>query len=170
MKKIITISSLMLMIISFVHAQCYSNKGIVNEVYASMTIVSPPAFDVSLGLSNSNIVKLDINYITKDGIVYGGAIGIRPYKISADIPEDAMASIFLGYNLAGCAIIGATVGVTHVTNFQYRDDNNCIKSRTGAKFSIGMSLKFISTYTKIPVTFGGYGSSAGIGITIGTIF
>lgn len=142
----------------------------MNKACTSMRIVTPPAFDVSLGLSNSNIVKLDINYITKDEIVYGGAIGIRAYKTSADIPEDAMANIFLGYNLAECAIIGATVGVTHFTNLQYRDNNNDIKFRTGTKFNIGMSLKFISTYTKIPITFGGYGSNAGIGVTIGTIF
>jgi len=170
MKLIITISFLTLITISSLHAQCYSNKGIMNEACASLTIITPPAFDVSLGFSSSNIVKLDVNYITKDEIVYGGAIGYKPFKKSTSTPEDATANIFLGYNLAGCVILGPTLGITHFTNLQYRDNNYDIKYRTGTKFSIGMSLKFISTYTKIPITLGAFGSNAGIGMTIGTIF
>ncbi len=170
MVKILTFLFFMLMTISSLHAQCYSNKGIMNEACAAMTIVTPPAFDVSMGLSSSNIVKLDVNYITKDEIVYGGAIGYKPFRKSTSIPEDATANVFLGYNLAGCAILGTTVGITHFTNLEYRDNNNDIKYKTGSKFSIGMSLKFISMYTEIPITVGAYGSNAGIGITIGTIF
>jgi len=170
MKLIVPIAFLILITISSLHAQCYSNKGIMNEACASMTIITPPAYDLSLGYSSSNIVKLDINYITKDEIVYGGAIGFRPSKKSTSTPEDATANVFLGYNLAGCAILGPTLGITHFTNLQYRDNNNDIKYRTGTKFSIGMSLKFISTYTKIPITLGAFGSNAGIGMTIGTIF
>ena len=45
-----------------------------------MTIVMPPALDVSVGLSSANILKVDINYITKDNIVYGGSVGVRPGK------------------------------------------------------------------------------------------
>lgn len=111
-----------------------------------------------------------MNYITRDEIVYGGAIGIRPYKTSVNAPEDATANVFLGYNLAGCAIICTTMGITHVTNLAYLNNNNSIKYKTGTKFSIGMSLKFISTYTKVPITLGAYGSNADIGVTICTIF
>jgi len=171
MKKLITtILVLMLITISYLNAQCYSNKGIMNEACASLTIVMPPAFDVSIGISNANIVKVDVNYITKNEFVYGGSVGIRPRKVAiGNIPADASINGFFGYNLAGCIIIGCTAGFTHLTKYNVTQDAQIIKT-TSIESSIGMSLKFISTYTKIPVTFGAYGSSAGIGLTIGTIF
>ena len=168
-KLIPIILVLMSLTIPSLNAQCYSNKGIMNEACASMTIVMPPAFDVSLGFSSTNLLKVDVNYITKDEIVYGGAVGIRPRKvINSDPPADASINVFLGYNLAGCAIIGCTAGFTHLTKYGVTQDPQ-IKT-TSMQSSIGMSIKFISVYTKIPITFGAYGSNAGIGVTIGTIF
>ena len=168
-RTITTILVSMLISITNVNAQCYSNKGIMNQACASMTIVMPPALDVSVGLSSANILKVDVNYITKDNIVYGGSIGVRPGKtVRGNIPSDASINVFLGYNLAGCMIIGCTAGFTHLTKYIASRDTQ-IKA-TSIQSSFGMSFKFISTYTKIPITFGPYASNAGIGLTIGTIF
>ena len=170
MKKInTTILVLIIITITNLNAQCYSNKGIMNQACASMTIVMPPALDVSVGLNSANILKVDVNYITKDNIVYGGSVGIRPRtKVIGNIPADASINVFLGYNLAGCMIIGCTAGFTHLTKYIASRDTH-IKT-TSIQNSIGMSIKFISTFTKIPITFGPYASNAGIGLTIGTIF
>ena len=151
-------------------AQCYSRNGIMNEACKSMTIMTPPAFDVSFGLSNTHILRAEINYITKDEIVFGGSVGLRPDKIRLSNlnQEDASVNASLGYNLAGCIIIGITGGVVHYTKYSAIKDIQ-MKS-TDIKTNIGMYLKVISTYTSFPITFGCYGNSAEIGITIGTIF
>ena len=151
-------------------AQCNSRKGIMNEACESLTIVTPPAFDLSLGISNTNIFKFDVNYITQDEIVYGGSVGVKIRNSNLNMPEDGLANVFLGYNLAGCIIVGVSAGITHEKNRQYTDGSGLIKHKTGIKGNIGMAMKFITTYTKIPITIGGYGSNAGIGLTIGTIF
>jgi hypothetical protein len=142
----------------------------MNEACESLTIVTPPAFDISLGISNTNIFKFDVNYITQDEIVYGCSVGIKIHSSKFDMPEDGLANVFLGYNLAGCIIIGVSAGITHEKNCQFTDDLGLIKHKTGIKGNIGMAMKFITTYTKIPITIGGYGSNAGLGMTIGTIF
>ncbi len=153
-----------------IKAQCYSRKGIMNEACATMTIFTPPAYDFSIGFSNNNIMKFDVNHITQDEIVYGGSIGVRPRNIKKIGPEDGSANVFLGYNLAGCIIIGASAGITHVTDYAFEDEQGEAKFKTGYKGNIGMAIKFITTYTSRPITFGAYGSNAGIGMTIGTIF
>ena len=156
-----TILVLLLITITNLNAQCYSNKGIMNQACASMTIIMPPAFDVSIGLNSAKILKVDVNYITKDNIVYGGSVGIRPRKVVlGNLPADASINVFLGYNLEGSMIIGCTAGFTHLTKFIASRDTQ-IKS-TAIKNSFGMSFKFISTYTTIPITFGPYASNAGI--------
>jgi hypothetical protein len=141
----------------------------MNEACSSMTIVAPPAFDVSLGLTNTHIFKVDFNYITKDEIVYGGSVGIRPFKMVTKIPDLLTVNGFLGYNLAGCIIFGFTGGFVRTTNYALIDDKNKT-SRGSFKPTYGMSLKLITSYTPIPISLGGYASNTGIGITIGTIF
>jgi len=155
---------------TYSQAQCYSHNGIMNEACQSLTIVTPPAFDLSVGLSNTNIAKFDINYITQDEIVFGGSVGFKIHNNKFDIPADGLANLFLGYNLAGCIIVGVSAGITHVTDYPFKDDLGYTKPKAGIKGNIGMAMKFITTYTKIPITIGGYGSNAGIGMTIGTIF
>ena len=141
----------------------------MNEACSSMTIITPPAFDVSMGMSNSHIFKVDFNYITKDEIVYGGSIGIKPYKTQTELPDIASINGFIGYNLVGCIIIGCTAGVSHTVN--YNAVNDVIQSKKSSfKSNYGMSVKFISSFASIPITLGGYASNAGIGMTVGTIF
>jgi hypothetical protein len=171
MWKRVTILCLMFFLIySSSFGQCSSHKGIMNEACKSLTIVKPPAFDIGIGLSNAHILKVDVNYITENEIVYGGAFGFRlnKPKISDVDQGDATLNAFLGYNLVGCIIIGVTAGVSHYTN-DYVQNDKPIKT-SGFKQNIGMSIKLISNYTSFPITFGCYGSKAGIGITIGTIF
>ena len=141
----------------------------MNEACSSMTIVTPPAFDVSLGLSNSHILKADFNYITKDEIVYGASMGFLSNKFNSNLPEVASFNGFLGYNFVGCIIIGCTAGFAHILN--NNTANDVIKTnKYSYKSNIGMSVKFISSFTDFPITIGGYASNAGIGITVGTIF
>ena len=171
MSKSFSISFLMIVLIySGSNAQCFSRNGIMNESCKSMTIVTPPAFDVGIGYSNAHIFKVDVNYITKNEIVYGGSIGARfdKPKIPVINQEDITLDGFLGYNLVGCIIIGVTAGVSHYTNNRIQNDRPLKTS--GFNNDIGMSIKVITNYTSFPITFGCYGSKTRIGITIGTIF
>jgi len=171
MRKSISISFLMIVLIySGSNAQCFSRNGIMNESCKSMTIVTPPAFDVGIGLSNAHIFKVDVNYITKNEIVYGGSIGARldKPKIPVINQEDMSFNAFIGYNLVGCIIIGVTAGVSQYTNNHIQDDKPL--KTIGFKNDIGMSIKVVTNYTSFPITFGCYGSKARIGMTIGTIF
>ena len=170
MKRYVITLLFVIISLTYSQAQCYSRNGIMNEACESLTILTPPAFDVSLGLSNTNIIKLDVNYITQDNIVYGCAVGIKSGKSKFKMAEDGIANAFLGYNLAGCIIVGVSAGITHFTNHQITDDKGLVNFKTGIKGNIGMAIKFITTYTRIPITIGAYGSNAGIGMTIGTIF
>jgi hypothetical protein len=143
-------------------AQCYSRNGIMINSCQSLTIITPPAFEVSLGFSNTHILKAEIDYITKDEIVYGVSVGIRPdkFRLLNKMQEEASVNTFLGYNLAGCIIIGVTAGIARY-----------IKSTSKEiKTNIGINMKVISTYTSFPITFGCYGNKAEIGLSIGTIF
>ncbi|MDP4292534.1 MAG: hypothetical protein Q8908_15755 [Bacteroidota bacterium] len=167
-KTIISILILMLMSTISTQAQCFSRKGIMNEACASMTIVTPPAFDVSIGFSNTHQLKVDLNYITQDEIVYGGAIGFRPYKTETNMPEITSFNGFVGYNLTGCIIVGCTAGFNRTAN-NYAPIDQKQSDRGSFKSNIGLSLKFISTFTHLPITFGGYANNAEIGITVGTI-
>lgn len=162
--------AMFLLIHASIYAQCYSRKGIMNEACRSLTIVSPPAFDVSVGMSNTRIVKVDVNYVTRDEIVYGGSVGARLYKPKVPFvnQEDATINGFLGYNVVGCIIVGVTAGISHYTNDYVMNDKPVYSS--GYKKFVGMSIKLISNFTPVPITFGCYGSQSGIGITIGTIF
>ena len=149
--------------------QCYSRNGIMNEACESLTIFDPPAVGIDLGYNQLHILKLDVNYLTQDEIVYGISAGIKPYKDMYHSPEDGSINGFLGYNLIGCITLGVTFGYTHYTNYyQNNIDNSIIKSGY-FKSNVGMSIKFITNYTSFPLTIGGYGSSAGLGVTIGTI-
>ena len=140
----------------------------MNETCSSFTIVAPPAIDVSVGLSNSHIFKVDLNYITKDEIVYGASIGFRPYKTNTELPNVASINGFIGYNVVGCIIIGCTIGFNHELN--YNSVNDVIISKKSIyKSNIGMQVKFISSVGNLPITIGGFASNAGIGMTIGTI-
>jgi hypothetical protein len=171
MCKRVTILCLMIFLIySTSKAQCYSRNGIMNEACNSLTIVKPPAFDIGIGLSNAHIFKVDVNYITHNEIVYGGSFGVRlnKPKIPGIDQGDATFNAFLGYNLIGCIIIGVTAGVTHYANDFVQNDKP-IKT-AGYKQNIGMSIKLISNFTPFPITFGCFGSQAGIGMTVGTIF
>jgi hypothetical protein len=142
----------------------------MNNACQSLTIITPPAFDLSLGFSNTHILKAEVNYITKDEIVYGVSVGIRPdkSKILNKIQEDASINTFLGYNLAGCIIIGITAGISHYTTYCILEDTNLKSSEI--KTNLGINMKVISTYTSFPITFGCYGNKSEIGLTIGTIF
>lgn len=171
MKKVIFLSFVLIYIIhSNSTAQCFSRNGIMNAACKSMTIIKPPAFEVSLGLSNIHMIKADFNYITKNEIVYGGSFGIRPFKINPSIYEqdDASANAFLGYNLAGAIIIGVTAGVSHYTR-SYIHDEQLMKT-SGLSNNIGMSIKVIANTGFFPITFGCYGSDVEIGVSIGAIF
>lgn len=171
MKKIITLSFLLiLMIYSTSQAQCFSHNGIMNEACRSMTIIKPPAFEVSLGMSSSHMIKTDLNYITKNEVVYGVSFGILPYhpNISMLNQEDAAANAFLGYNLAGSIIIGVIGGVSHYTRYFMQDEQQ-IKT-SGLDSNIGMSIKIITNTSSVPLTFGCYGSKLEIGVSVGTIF
>jgi hypothetical protein len=167
---------LLLMLINTVSAQCLPKNGIMGDQCSSSGTVSTPAFDVSIGIglidanTMKNIMKVDFNYITKSNFVYGGSIGIRPHKIENSLGKfnDGMVNGFLGYNLCDCAIVGCSFGVTRTTEYFVFEDE--IHSKKGVKSFVGMSIKLISTYTSFPITFGAYGSSSGIGVTIGTIF
>src|ERR1035437_7677153 len=150
-------------------AQCFSRNGIMNATCSSMTIVTPPAFDVSIGMSNTHLLKFDLNYITKDEIVYGASIGFRPLKTNTELPNVASINGFIGYNVVGCIIIGCTAGVSHALNYSSVNDV-ILDKKSSYKSNIGMSVKFISAIGMIPVTIGGYASNAGIGMTVGTIF
>lgn len=164
------------MIISInINAQCSSRLGIMNESCASLTIIIPPALEVSIGLGLfdpnllKNILKVDVCYITKDEIVYGGSIGVIPnHPKDKKLFDNASVNLFIGYNLAGCIIIGPTLGLTNITTARIGRDGIIIKE--GIHANVGMSIKFISTYTSFPITFGAFGSSSGIGLSIGTIF
>ena len=160
---------LLLISTSASYAQCFSRNGIMNQACSSFTIITPPAFDVSVGMSNSRILKVDLNYITQDEIVYGGAIGFKSLKAKTALPQIATFNGFLGYNLAGCVIIGCMAGFTRTVNDGVANDQVQTK-KSSYKNSIGMSLKFVSTIANVPITVGGYTSNAGIGLTIGTIF
>ena len=171
MRKSIYISFLMIVLIySSSNAQCFSRNGIMNEPCKFLTIVTPPAFDIGIGLSSDHIFKVDVNYITEKEIVYGVSIGARydKPKIPVINQEDMTLDGFLGYNLVGCIIIGVTAGVSHYTNNHIQADKPFKTS--GFNNDIGMSIKVITNYTSFPITFGCYGSKARIGITIGTIF
>jgi hypothetical protein len=171
MSKCLSISFLMIVLIySGSNAQCFSRNGIMNEPCKSMTILTPPAFEVGVGLSNAHIFKVDVNYITKNEIVYGGSFGARLSKSKIPVinQEDMTFNAFLGYNLIGCIIIGVTAGVTHYTNIHIQDDRPLKTSEFNK--DIGMSIKVITNYASFPITFGCYGSKARIGMTIGTIF
>jgi hypothetical protein len=151
-------------------AQCYSRNGIMNNSCKSLTIITPPAVGLSVGYSNTNILNVEIDYITKDELVYGVSMGIRPnkFRLINKMQEDASVNTFLGYNLAGCIIIGVTAGIASYTTYRTLDD---LKSTSKElKSNIGISMKVISTYTSFPITFGCYGNKAEIGISIGTFF
>jgi hypothetical protein len=171
MKKLFTLSFIMiLMIYSTTTAQCFSQNGIMNKACQSMTIIKPPAFEVSIGISNSHMIKADVNYITKNEIVYGGSFGLLPYhpNISMLNQQDATANAFLGYNLAGAIIIGVMGGVSHYTGYFIQEEQQIKNS--GFNCNIGMSIKIITNSSSFPLTFGCYGSKVEIGISVGTIF
>jgi len=117
----------------------------MNEACKSMTIITPPAFNVSFGISNTYILKAEINYIMKDEIVCGGSVGLRPDKIRLSNlnQEDASVNASLGYNMLGCIIIGITGGVVHYT--KYNTINDIQMKSSDIKTNIGMYLKVIST-------------------------
>ena len=168
-KSTLVIMILMLSGILSSQAQCFSHNGIMNATCSSMTIVTPPAFDVSIGMSNTHIFKFDLNYITKDEIVYGASVGFKPFKTNTELPNIASINGFIGYNVVGCIIIGCTAGVSHALNYSSVNDV-ILDKKSSYKSNIGMSVKFISAIGMIPVTIGGYASNAGIGMTVGTIF
>ncbi|MDP4291050.1 MAG: hypothetical protein Q8908_08215 [Bacteroidota bacterium] len=175
MKKTL-LSLFFLLAILSIEAQCISGKGIMGGQCSNLSIVTVPAYDVSVGMGLNdvntlkNIMKIECGYIDKNNIVYGGSIGFRPHPTGNDIGtfNDASIAGFLGYNLAGCIIITGDIGLTRTTTFY--PENNIVKSRTNVKVSPGMAIKFITMYAPFPITFGGYASNAAIGMTIGTIF
>jgi hypothetical protein len=142
----------------------------MNQACQSMTIIKPPAFEVSIGMSNSHMIKTDLNYITKNEVVYGVSFGILPYHptISMLNQEDATASAFLGYNLAGSIIIGVIGGVSHYNRYFMQNEQQIKTSSLNSNF--GMSLKIITNTGSVPLTFGCYGSKVEIGVSVGTIF
>jgi hypothetical protein len=170
LKKSITFFSILMLLCTISsQGQCFSRKGIMNATCASLTIVKPPAFDVSIGLSNTDIYKVDVNYITQNEIVYGGAIGVRLFKTKSEMLDITSINGFLGYNLLGCIIVGCTAGFSHTANIDIFEDKNH-PNKWNYQSCFGMSVKFISTITDVPITVGGFASNAGIGITVGTIF
>lgn len=171
MKKILTLSFLLIsMIYSSSQAQCFSHNGIMNQACQLLTIIKPPAFEVSIGMGSSHMIKMDLNYITKNEVVYGGSFGILPYhpNISMLNQDDAAASAFLGYNLAGSIIIGVIGGVSHYTRYYMQNEQQIRTS--GLHSNFGMSIKIITNTSSVPLTFGCYGSNLEIGVTVGTIF
>ena len=153
-----------------VHGQCYSNNGIMNKACASMDIVPPPAIEISAGyIDIGKIVKLDVNYISKYEIVYGISGGIRPFKDIYHYPEDGSINGFIGYNLAGCAIIGATLGYTHYSYYYQNNIDLSIVKKSYFKPTMGMSIKLITMYAPFPITVGAYASTSGIGVTLGSV-
>lgn len=149
-------------------SQCNS-KGIMGAC-SSLDVIDVPAFDVSVGYSSLNIVKFDVNYITKSSIVYGGSFGFRTNKLPTNDPENITLNAFLGYNCWDYAIVGVTGGITHFTDYYYITPDSGIKSfKSGIKPSIGMSVKFIPKFSKTHFTFGGFGGNSGIGLSLGII-
>jgi hypothetical protein len=137
----------------------------MNNQCSSLTINTPPYLEISVGQglfkSNTfdNITKVDINKITKDEIIYGASFG----KV-LNRKSDYSVSANLGYNIAGCIMVCATFGYTNTTTARFNRKSDLIVYQGWHK-NIGMSAKFISGR----VTFGAFGSSSGIGFSIGTI-
>jgi len=138
----------------------------MNNGCENLTINIPPYIEMSVGQgiffpnTFKNITKIDINYITKDEIVYGLSFGKVINKKS-----DYSINAFLGYNILGCVITGVTYGYTNVTTIKVNKKAEPIIYQ-GWHSNFGMSAKFISGMT----TFGAFGSSSGIGVSIGKIF
>ena len=159
-----------------VEAQCSSYKGIMNASCASLDIVTPPALEISVGLGlfdnnlMKNVLKVDVNYITECEIVYGFSMGVIPDKpAGSKLFDNANANIFVGYNVAGCVILGPTLGVTNITTARINNDAQPVIYR-GLHANVGMSIKFILSYFPFPVTLGAYGSSGtGIGASLGSV-
>lgn len=160
-----TITIILLFLTLFVKGQYNNHLGIMNTRCES-SINIPPYFEVSVGQGLffpnifKNITKIDINYITKDEIVYGLSFG----KIFNN-KKDYSINALLGYNVADCAIIGWTIGITDITTAKINNHSNLVIYQ-GWHWNTGFSTKFIDG----KVVFGVFGSSSGIGLTIGKIF
>jgi len=174
MKKLLLV---ILLFVSFTsQAQCdWNSRGIMGG-YGLRTVIEQPAFEVSIGQGIfykhlfENLTKVDVNYITKSGFIYGGSFGVVTHNpIKPKLSDNIATNVFLGYNLANCVMIGATFGMTNVTTMRINDNQQPVIYR-GWHPNLGMSIKFISQTSFNPITFGGFSSSNGSGLTIGMIF
>jgi hypothetical protein len=131
------------------------------------TIQTPPYIELSVGQGIHdthlfyNVTHLSISRVTKGYIVYGLSFGVRP---TGHPLRQISTNVLLGYNVAGCIILAATVGATNITTMRANNEAEPVLY-TGWHANAGMTVKFISGHT----TFGAYGSSTGIGLSLGLI-
>lgn len=151
------------------HAQCPYKGGC-----SPMEVIQPPALEVSMGYTTTNIVTIDLNYVFKCGLVLGSSGGIRPYNSMTGSPEDRTINGMIGYNLGGCAIIGFTFGSVHFSNYFketfYDGSESKIIRVNSTKRSYGMMIKLITMYAPFPITVGAFANDANMmGVSVGTV-
>lgn len=190
MKKLILIIGLIAISI-LAKSQCSSSIFAKSQCSSLKCLI--PGLDVSVGFGlNSpylfkNIIKLDVNYINKNNIVYGGSAGIEIHntlkdfflsnfgwnKVPNNITEngkfnDIVINGFIGYKWKNKIVFGTDLGIKRVT-IRKPYVNNKPDITHYIKPMIGVSVKCFSLYKYVPITFGTYLSNAGFGITFGTI-
>jgi hypothetical protein len=140
----------------------------MNEACSSLTIVTPPFVEVNIGQglfkqnTFDNVTKIGVTYVSAGEVVIGLSGGMI---LNKKRPLDNMSvDLFLGYNVAGCIMLGPTFGLTNITTVKISNELEPVIYK-GWHPNVGMMGKFIMGR----ISFGAFGSSSGVGMTLGIV-